>query len=75
MRGISYHGQIHMVVSKSKTYILPTDYLKDEKTSPVKHEYIQGQIYAMAGASDAHNLITGSFYSLLRSHLRSFPHD
>jgi Uma2 family endonuclease len=59
-----------MVVSKSNIYISPEEYLEGEKTSLVKHEYIQGQVYAMAGASDAHNLITGSFYSLLRTHLR-----
>ncbi len=59
-----------MVVSKSNIYISPEEYLEGEKTSLVKHEYIQGQVYAMAGASDAHNLITGSFYSLLRNHLR-----
>ncbi|NJM78076.1 MAG: Uma2 family endonuclease [Acaryochloridaceae cyanobacterium RU_4_10] len=59
-----------MVVSKSDIYISPEEYLEGEKSSPVKHEYIQGQVYAMAGANDAHNLITGSFYSLLRNHLR-----
>ncbi len=59
-----------MVVSKSDIYISPEEYLEGEKISLVKHEYIQGQVYAMAGASDAHNLITGSFYSLLRNHLR-----
>jgi Uma2 family endonuclease len=59
-----------MVVSKSDTYISPEEYLEGEKISLVKHEYIQGQVYAMAGASDAHNLVTGSFYSLLRNHLR-----
>jgi Uma2 family endonuclease len=59
-----------MVVSKSEIYISPEEYLEGEKKSPVKHEYIKGQVYAMAGASDAHNLITGSFYALLRNHLR-----
>jgi Uma2 family endonuclease len=59
-----------MVVSKSEISISPEEYLEGEKISPVKHEYIQGQVYAMAGASDAHNLITGSFYSFLRNHLR-----
>ncbi len=59
-----------MVVSKSNIYISPEEYLEGEKISLVKHEYIQGQVYAMAGASDAHNLITTNFLVLLKTHLR-----
>jgi Uma2 family endonuclease len=59
-----------MVVSKSNIYISPEEYLEGEKTSLHKHEYIQGQVYAMAGASDAHNLITTNFLVLLKNHLR-----
>jgi hypothetical protein len=70
MIDISCIGHISMVVSKSEISISPEEYLEGEKISPLKHEYIQGQVYAMAGASDAHNLITGSFYSFLRNHLR-----
>lgn len=32
----------------------PEDYLQWETQSRVKHEYINGQVSAMAGASDAH---------------------
>ena len=59
-----------MVTSKSNLYFSPAEYLEAETHSPVKHEYIDGQVYAMAGASDAHNLITGNAYVLLRNHLR-----
>ena len=48
-------------------------YLDMELVSPVKHEYIAGQIYAMTGASDAHNLIVGNLYIALRDHLRGSP--
>lgn len=48
-------------------------YLEAEKTASVRHEYIAGQVYAMAGASDAHNTITGNFFAVLRSHLRGGP--
>ena len=34
------------------------EYLEMELASPVKHEYIAGQIYAMTGTSDAHNFIS-----------------
>ena len=59
-----------MVASKSDTYISPENYLAGEKVSPIKHEYRQGEIYAMAGASKAHVIITLNVASLLRNHLR-----
>ena len=58
------------MVANLKTFISAEDYLEGEKTSPIKHEYIQGQVYAMAGASDAHVTISLNFASMLRSHLR-----
>ena len=33
------------------------DYLAGEEESPVKHEYVDGVAYAMAGATNAHNII------------------
>ena len=39
--------------------IAVNDYLEGEKTSQVKHEYVHGWVYAMAGASDNHNRIAG----------------
>ena len=59
-----------MTVSKSDIYVSPEIYLEGEKISPIKHEYRQGEIYAMAGASDAHVTITGNLFSLLRNHVR-----
>lgn len=59
-----------MTVSKSDIYVSPEIYLEGEKISPIKHEYRQGEIYAMAGASDAHVTITGNLFTLLRNHVR-----
>jgi Uma2 family endonuclease len=59
-----------MTASKSYTYVSPEDYLAGEKISPFKHEYRYGEIYAMAGASQAHVTITGNVFVLLRNHLR-----
>lgn len=53
--------------------ISPEEYLRLEAQSPVRHEYVAGQIYAMTGASIRHNLIAGSLYSALRSHLKASP--
>jgi Uma2 family endonuclease len=45
-----------------KTPILSLeDYLEGEKTSEVKHEFVDGQVFAMTGASIAHNLISLNF--------------
>ncbi|MBE9186998.1 Uma2 family endonuclease [Microcoleus sp. LEGE 07076] len=59
-----------MVASKSDTYISPEDYLAGEKVSLIKHEYRQGEIYAMAGTSKAHAIISLNAAILLRNHLR-----
>ncbi|MFL5241089.1 MAG: Uma2 family endonuclease [Gemmataceae bacterium] len=49
------------------------DYLTGELASPVKHEYLGGVVYAMAGARNSHNLIAtnviGSLYARLRGQL------
>lgn len=34
-----------------------SEYLALERRSPVKHEYVDGEIYAMSGASRRHNLL------------------
>jgi Uma2 family endonuclease len=47
-----------------------TEYLEAEKTSEIRHEYIAGQLFAMAGASEEHNLICTNIISILRPHFR-----
>jgi Uma2 family endonuclease len=59
-----------MTLSKSHAYFTPDEYLEIERISPIKHEYLQGQIVAMAGASKAHVIITGNLCALLVNHLR-----
>lgn len=49
------------------------DYLAGEKTAKIRHQYIDGEIFAMAGGTKAHNQIAGNFYGLLRTHLRGTP--
>lgn len=59
-----------MITAAQPPYLTPDDYLQLETRSPVKHEYINGEIVLMAGASDAHVTIAGNIFSLLRAHLR-----
>ena len=46
------------------------EHLKSEQDAEIRHEYVAGQIYAIAGASEAHDLIAGNIFALLRPHLR-----
>lgn len=48
----------------------PEDYLAGEKDSSIRHEYVLGEVYAMAGASDGHVTVSGNMLSLLKTHLR-----
>ena len=59
-----------MGLPKLKTKISVEDYLEGEKVSPVKHEYVEGEVYAMAGASDNHSRIVEKFTTNLSIHLR-----
>ena len=59
-----------MLVTSQNPYFSADEYLQIEELSPIKHEYVNGQIYAMVGVSGAHNLIAGNLIALLRSHLR-----
>lgn len=63
-----------MSVPLSKTPRLSTeDYLEMELTSPIKHEYVAGEIFAMTGTSDSHNIISLNLAFILREHLRGTP--
>lgn len=46
------------------------EYLRAEETNDVKHEFVDGQVYAMTGASEAHNVIAANMLTLLREHVR-----
>lgn len=59
-----------MIASPQQPQISPDRYLQMEAQSPVKHEYINGQLYAMAGASDLHVTIALNLATLLRTHVR-----
>lgn len=58
-----------MAVPQDKIYMTVEEYLEFEKNSEVRHEYIDGVIYAMAGESKRHNRIGGRLYASLLSHL------
>lgn len=53
--------------------IAPEDYLLHEAESALKHEYIDGQIHAMAGAGEKHNRIAGNAFFHFRTAARGTP--
>ena len=42
------------------TLLTPAQYLEKEEKSPTKHEYVDGEVYAMTGARRRHNLIAAN---------------
>ena len=61
---------ISVNVAVQPTLLSVKQYLAEEETSRVRHEYVRGYVYAMAGASKAHNEICLNIAEILRAHLR-----
>lgn len=49
------------------------DYLEGEKTSTIKYEYIDGEVYAMAGASKNHQRLVTKLVQKIANHLENTP--
>jgi Uma2 family endonuclease len=62
-----------MSLRKPETRLSVAEYLEGEKDSPVRHEYVEGYVYAMAGASDRHNRISLNIASRLNDLLGEGP--
>jgi Uma2 family endonuclease len=56
-----------MVVSRIFDTITVEEYLEAEQDADIRHEYVYGEIYAMAGASVPHGLITTNISSVLNN--------
>lgn len=51
----------------------PDDYLAWEAEQSCCHEYIDGEVFAMSGASDAHGTAAGNFFAVLHAFTRGIP--
>jgi Uma2 family endonuclease len=56
-----------------RVYCSEEDYLASEQVSDVKREYIDGQVYAMAGAGYNHNCVSANMLRELGNHLKGTP--
>ena len=59
-----------MIAKPEPTWIGVDDYLAGEELAEVRHEYIGGDVYAMAGGSEEHGTIVGNLFAALHGHLR-----
>jgi Uma2 family endonuclease len=62
-----------MALQPAQRRISVEEYLHGELLSDIKHQLIDGEAYAMAGASENHNLLAGNIFSELKSCLKGKP--
>lgn len=60
-------------VAYQKRHYTIEEYLEMEKASMIKHEYYQGEIFAMSGAGENHNEIFSNVFGEIASKLRGKP--
>lgn len=56
-----------------KRLLTEQEYLAKERKAPFRSEFYRGEMFAMAGASREHNVITGNVFYRLRSQLDTGP--
>jgi Uma2 family endonuclease len=61
------------MTTQPKAYLSAQEYLHRERSGDAKHEYLAGDVFAMAGGSEEHNLIVGNTLASLHAQLRRRP--
>ena len=59
--------------AQTTTFLTPEEYLEQERRAERKSEYLQGEVFAMAGASRRHGLIVANLIAELRQQLKEKP--
>ncbi len=62
-----------MNLKYANSKISEEEYLQGELVAEFKHEFIDGEAYAMAGASESHNLLAGNIFAELKNQLKGTP--
>lgn len=62
-----------MSLPHSQLLATPEEYLASEREADERHEWLDGLIYAMAGESPAHSLISSNVNAILNLQLRGKP--
>jgi Uma2 family endonuclease len=71
--GLTGSGQAVLVTLAHGQRASEDEYLVLERASETKHEYVNGEIVAMAGASPRDNLVAANITGALRDRLRDRP--
>lgn len=59
-----------MTVAQKVDYITVDEYLLLERKSQIKHEYVDGNVFAMTGGNRRHNIIEGNIFAILHGFLK-----
>lgn len=62
-----------MTNTAEKLLFSAEDFLRWESLQAEKHEFIQGEVFAMGGARREHVVVAGNVFALLKQHLRGTP--
>lgn len=62
-----------MTALPKQKYVSPEDYLAMERESLERHEYFDGEIFQMSGASEGHNTIASNINASLHLQLKKRP--
>ena len=62
-----------MALQQVLTHLSAEEYLRWELSTDIKHQFIDGEIYAMGGASENHNLLAGNIFNEFKIRLKGRP--
>jgi len=62
-----------VALKKTVDVMTAEEYLAGEEIAVIKHEFIDGEIYAMSGVSKNHERISGNIFVNLHAHLQNSP--
>jgi len=60
-----------MIANLERQFMTPAEYLAWEAEQQIRHEYIDGEVYAIAGGTLPHNDIALNVYSVLRNYVKA----
>ena len=60
-----------MALKHAHDFMSEAEYLQGEMLAEIRHEYIDGEVFAMAGASRNHGLLVANCVQVLSNHLQS----
>lgn len=59
-----------MAIPETVIQMTAEEYLAREEYATVRHEFVDGQVFAMTGATKRHRTIAGNIYAALRAQIR-----